>query len=184
MDDQKIIELYNERDELAVKETREFYGAYIRSVAMNLLGNEEDAKECESDTLLAAWNSIPPAQPSSLKYYLGKIVRNLAISRYRRDHAARRFCSAEQLLSELDECIASDNNTEKAVEQQELVSAVNGWLKCISTEDAAIFIRRYYHSESVAALAAETGWRPEKVSQRLFKLRRKLRDYLISEELI
>ena len=184
MDDQKIIELYNERNELAVKKTQELYGAYIRCIAMNLLGSEEEAEECESDTLLAVWNSIPPAQPTSLKHYLGKIVRNLAVSRYRKNHAARRYAPAEHLLSELDECIASDHNTEKTVEEHELAAAVNVWLKYISSEDAAIFIKRYYHSESVAALASETGWRPEKVSQRLFKLRKKLRDYLISEELI
>ena len=45
----------------------------------NVLSDQEDARECVSDTYLAAWNRIPPARPSLLGAFLGKITRHLSI---------------------------------------------------------------------------------------------------------
>ena len=42
MDDQRIIELFMNRDEQAIHETADKYGAYIRKIAGNILGNRED----------------------------------------------------------------------------------------------------------------------------------------------
>ena len=43
MEDSRIIELFNSRDEAAITETERKYGAYCRCVALNLLGVHEDA---------------------------------------------------------------------------------------------------------------------------------------------
>ena len=47
-----------DRDEQAIAQTAQKFGAYCRKIAMNLLGSQEDAEECENDTWMAAWNSI------------------------------------------------------------------------------------------------------------------------------
>ena len=60
MDDNKIIELYLSRDESAIRETQEKYGAKLWQTAYRILENHEAAEECENDTYLKAWNSIPP----------------------------------------------------------------------------------------------------------------------------
>ena len=83
MEDNRIIELYFARDERAIKETKEKYGGLIQRISYGILGNRHDSEECESDTYLKAWNSIPPTRPLSLSAYLCRIVRNLAITRYR-----------------------------------------------------------------------------------------------------
>ena len=67
MDDDKIIELFWERSEDAIRETEAKYGRYMTSVASNILTDEQDLRECMSDALLAAWNAIPPAKPPALK---------------------------------------------------------------------------------------------------------------------
>ncbi|MBR5880593.1 MAG: RNA polymerase subunit sigma-70, partial [Clostridia bacterium] len=78
MQDSQIIELYFMRDEQAIVQSAEKYGVYCTSIAQNILRNLQDSEECVNDTWLSAWNSIPPAKPSVLKTYLGKITRNLA----------------------------------------------------------------------------------------------------------
>ena len=50
MDDLRIIELYFERDEQAIRETDVKYGKLCHSIAYNILNNHEDSEECVNDT--------------------------------------------------------------------------------------------------------------------------------------
>ena len=63
MDDNRIIELYFDRDERAIEETRQSYGRLIYSVAYGILLSEPDSEECENDTYVRTWESIPPTRP-------------------------------------------------------------------------------------------------------------------------
>lgn len=71
MEDKEIIELFFDRSESALSETAAKYGTYIRAIAQNILNNHQDAEECVNDTLMRAWNSIPPNKPDFLGAYLG-----------------------------------------------------------------------------------------------------------------
>ena len=104
MDDAAIIELYWARDEDAIVQTQQKYGPYCRTIAKNILGVPEDAEECVSDTWHRAWNAMPPQRPDSLGAFLGRIVRNLSISRWRRERAQKRYAGLEEQLSELEDC--------------------------------------------------------------------------------
>ena len=64
MEDLKIIELYEKRDEEALKRTAEKYSPMIRRTAENVLGDRGRAEETENDVYLRTWNSIPPARPN------------------------------------------------------------------------------------------------------------------------
>ena len=75
MDDERIVDLYWKRDETAINETKAKYGNYCYSIAYNILKNYEDAEECENDTYLEAWKTIPPQKPKILSAYLGTITR-------------------------------------------------------------------------------------------------------------
>ena len=44
MTDADIVTLYWARDEQAIAQTAQKFGAYCRKIAMNLLGSQEDAK--------------------------------------------------------------------------------------------------------------------------------------------
>ena len=100
MDDNLIIELYWQRNQLAVSETEIKYGPYCRSIAYGILQNNQDTEECVNDTWLRAWDSIPPQRPARLSAFLGRIARNLALDRYDYNHAAKRSGPFDQLLSE------------------------------------------------------------------------------------
>lgn len=54
MTDSEIIELFNQRDERAIKETQNAYGKYCEKIAHNILGDEQETRECVNDTLLKA----------------------------------------------------------------------------------------------------------------------------------
>ena len=105
MDDEKIIEMFFARNELAIGETERKYGRYCYAVSYRILNSNEDSEECVNDTYHAAWTHIPPEIPQSLKAFLGRIVRNLSISRFRRTHARKRSSGTDVLLSELEDCL-------------------------------------------------------------------------------
>ncbi len=77
MNDEKSVELYLKRDEKALSETSRRYGSRLRSVSFNIVQNRSTAEECENDTYLEAWESIPPHQPYD---YLEQ--RNIFLRRY------------------------------------------------------------------------------------------------------
>jgi hypothetical protein len=91
--DERIIELYWNRDEAAITETDRKYRSYLHTVAWNIVKDEQDCEECLNDTYLKTWNSIPPQRPSCLKAFLTKITRSIAIDRYRRERRQKRVPS-------------------------------------------------------------------------------------------
>lgn len=183
MEDYEIITLYNQRNENAIAETEQKYGPAIRLIAQNLLGNSEDAEECLNDTLSVAWNSIPPACPENLKYWLFRVVRNKAIAVWRHGHFQKRNNEMETLLSELEECVPSSDNTEGEIEAAELSKMIAVWLRTLSPEDRKLFQNRYFLGISVSDLAKKNNTLPQKISKRLFYLRRALRKRLEKEGL-
>lgn len=91
MEDLQIVNLYWKRDERAIQETERKYGGYCYSIALNILSDNEDAEECVNDTYHQTWKSIPPNRPKSLKAWLGKICRNLALNLWNKNHAQKRY---------------------------------------------------------------------------------------------
>ena len=181
MEDSAIIDLFNRRDEQAIAETAAKYAAYCGAVAGNILTLREDAEECLNDTWLAAWNDIPPSRPASLKSYLGRLTRNLAISRWRWAHAEKRYSGLELLLSELEDCVPARGGVEEQVEVQELGGFISKWLDNLNPDDRRLFVRRYWYGVRVRDLAAEARVRENSIAQRLFRLRRELRRCLEQE---
>ena len=77
MNDAEIVALYWERNEDAISQTQQKYGSYLSKIAYNILSDFEDSRECDNDTYLKAWNSMPTHRPNILSTYLGKIARQL-----------------------------------------------------------------------------------------------------------
>ena len=179
--DKEIIELFFARNEQAIEETQKKYGAYCLKIAQNILDNREDAEECLSDALHSLWNRIPPVRPDSLKAFLGKIIRDAALSRYRAEHAQKRFAGFDAMLDELDECVPSHFDVFKTAEIHALTDAVNAWVKSLSKEERVLFVKRYYFGESVKDLSEEFGYTANQTAQKMMKLRNKLRKHLEKE---
>ena len=179
VEDEKIIELYWERDREAISETDKKYGAYCMTVAKNILKSSEDAEECVNDTYFKTWNSIPPTRPKILSAFLGKITRNLAFNRYRMENADKRGGGDIPLiLDELSELVSGQDDVEGAIELSELKAAINAFLKGLSQDKRNIFIRRYWYCDSVKEISARYGMTESAVSMSLMRLRKRLRGFL------
>ena len=175
MDDKQIIELYFERNEQAIKETETKYGAFCHRIAMNILGIHEDAEECVNDTYFSVWKQIPPTVPEVFKVYLGRITRNLSISRFRAMRAKKRYSSMEIMLSELNDCVPSSSNVEQTIEVMQLSDYISEWLDSLPEEDCALFVRRYWFGDEVQELAKKCGITAAKMAQRMLRLRKSLK---------
>lgn len=179
MEDDGILELYWARDGRAVEETRAKYGAFLRSVAMNLLNAEEDAEECVSDTYLAAWNRIPPERPAVLRAFLGRIVRNISLDRLKHLRALKRGGGeADAIFDELAEILPDARTPETEVEKKELLRELESFLQTQPERTRGIFLRRYWYADSVKAVARRFGLGENAVSAQLARTRSKLRAYL------
>ena len=181
MEDSKILVLYWARDEVEIKETQAKYGGLCYSIAINILSSPQDSEECVNDTYNKAWQSIPPKRPNSLAAYLGRIVRNLSINRWNKNHAQKRFGGTEVLLSELSQCAPSREDVEGEIQSREITKVLNNWLRSLSQGDRVLFLRRYWFCETLNALAREWGTTPNKLAGRMYRLRQSLRIELEKE---
>ena len=181
MEDEKIVDLYWQRDEAAIRATEEKYGRYLMKIACRVLADEEDSRESVNDTYWRAWQSMPPHRPSVLRTYLGRITRGLAIDRYRGKNREKRRSSAYALsLAELEECV-SGATAEEQVDLQLLAEAIGAYLRTLPPETRSIFLRRYYCMDSLKEIGARWGMGESRVKSLLFRTRRGLRTYLEKE---
>lgn len=174
MEDRSIIALYNARDERAIQETERKYGDYCMSISVGILSDRMDAEECVNDTYLKAWNTIPPKQPSVLRTYLGKLVRNLSIDRLRTRHRQKRNRDLEVAMDELENCIAAAGQTSDS----ELCGLLDDFLARLDMRECRLFVGRYWYAYEVNRLAKAYGMTPNAVTKQLSRTREKLRAYL------
>lgn len=183
MEDSRIIDLLNRRDEKAITALNERFGGLITSLASNLLADRRDVEECLSAVMFRLWSSIPPAEPENLTAYVAKTARNEALSRCR-ELDAKRNSAALVPLSELADCLYSGGSVEENAEANELRKAVNRFLEGLDFEDRRVFLRRYWFFDPVNAIAERYGLSERRVTTIIQRTRRALRRYLIKEEFI
>lgn len=185
MEDSKIIEMYWDRNEDAISETKLKYENYLSKIAYNILADIEDSQESVNDTYLRAWNSMPPHKPDSLSAFLGKITRRISIDIYRKKTSKKRIGSEYATsLDELYDCASADGDPEKEVDLKILSNAINDWLNSVSDEMRNIFVCRYFYCDSVRDIAGFTGSSESKIKSTLHRARLSLRDYLEKEDFI
>ena len=179
MEDERIVMLYFERNEDAIRETKAKYGQYCYTVAYRILHSPEDSDECVNDTLNGAWNAIPPERPTKLQSFLARITRNIAIDRYRYDNAQKRGAEVESAIDEYFECIP--NKDAQIDDELALKQAINGFLESLDVRTRVIFMRRYWYSMSVKEIADGMRISESNVSVILHRTRSKFKDYLTKE---
>ncbi len=182
MDEKKILSLLWERSDRAVDALEKKYGKLLYRICYNILGQDEDARECVNDTWLALWNAIPPQRPQPLTPYVCKVGRNIALKRLREDTAQKR-CSRNDLpLEELAASIPG-SHMEDTLTARALGQAIDAFLSTQTKENRNLFLRRYWFGDSVQEAAKLLGLSPNAASVRLSRMRQALKEYLIREEL-
>ncbi len=180
MEDEKILELYWQREEEALVQTKKKYGALCRSVAEKILPDERDTEECVSDTWLKLWNSIPPQWPASLKGYAARIARNLALDRYNYNHAAQRSTALTEAFEELEAVLPLAGPGVQA-DPDGFPAFLKEFLQGLSSESRIYFVRRYWYGESIKEIAAACGAGESGVKSSLMRTRNRMREAMERE---
>ena len=180
MDDMRIIELYFERDEQAIKETDSKYGKLCHSIAYNILNNREDSKECVNDTYVGVWNAIRRTRPNNFMCFVGKSARNLSLKRW--EVIKREKRSADMLLSfEELAAVLPDERYAPNISDEDIGKVISKFLRNQNEDAKNVFIRKYYFFDSISEIAKRYSFTESKVKNMLFYTRNKLKDYLIKE---
>jgi len=184
MEDQRIIELFEQRKESAVSVAHSKYGNYCFKIAWNVLKDEEDVKECVNDTWMRVWDLIPPQKPLHLSSFLGKITRNLALDKYRKSNAAKRsFPYLCQPIEELEEIIPSQKCLDENINHQTLVFEINVFLSKLTQIDRVLFVRRYFFMDTTKELQQRFDLKESTIKVKLYRIRKSLKEHLIQEGL-
>lgn len=182
IDDEKIIDLFFERDQQAIRELDIKYGKIFHNLSYNIVNNRQDAEECINDAYLGAWNAIPPARPNPLLSYIVKIVRNISVKIYCRKEAAKRKSIYTVAMQEIETCIADKKTVEDEIEAKELAHIIENFLDTLTIKERIIFMRRYAYIDTYADIARRVGISEKNVSVRLSLIRQKMKQYLIERE--
>lgn len=163
MDDNKIIELYWNRSEQAIIETKQKYNPLCTRISLNILHSNEEAEECVNDAYLGVWNSIPTERPGYFSAFLCKIVRNLSLKRLSYNHAGKRNSNIQTTMEELENALAANINLSEKLEVEELVHTLNEFLRGLPAYKRNVFIRRYFFFDTISEIADRYGYSKSKV---------------------
>ena len=180
MDDNRIVNLFWERDERAIEETEAKYGALCYRIAHNVLNDRQDAEECVNDTYIGLWNAIPPATPHNFKAFVCKIARNASLKRFAFLTREKRTSHIQISLDEL-EGVLSDERYAPEISDEDVGKHISAFLRGQKSDTRNVFIRKYVFFDSVSDIAERYGFTESKVKNILFRTRNKLKEYLIKE---
>ena len=184
IDDEKIIEMFFERDQEAIRELDNKYGKICHNLSYNIVNSKQDAEECVNDAYLGAWNAIPPTKPNPLLSYIVKIVRNISLKLYWRKEAAKRNSIFTITMQEIETCIADKKTVEDEIETGELAHIIENFLDTLTVKERVIFMRRYAYADTYVDIAKRVGISEKNVSVRLTLIRQKMKHYLIKREVL
>ena len=180
MEDYQIVDLYWQRSENAISETKKKYERMLSGISYSLLSSHEDAEECVSDTYLTAWQRMPDDRPAYLGAYLSRIIRCISIDRFRASHREKRG-EAEELTDELAQCIPAGMTPAEEYENGRIAKVINAYLYGLDEEKRRIFVRRYYYSDSISDIASRMRMSVPAVKTTLHRLRAGLKEFLEKE---
>lgn len=158
LSDEEIVNLYWNRDEKAIKETDKKYGSYLYVIAYNIIHDRLDCEECVNDTYLGTWNRIPPTRPHVFQVFLTKIMRNIAIDRYRQKTATKRIPSEMTVsLEELGDALPAQGSVDEDYLVDQVAAILNAYLRTLSDKVQFAFVCRYYYADRIANIATMLG---------------------------
>ena len=176
--DEKIIDMYWQRDPDAIQKTDQQYGPLLRNVAYNILFDTLDCEECQNDAYLKIWNTIPSTRPPKFYAYIMQIIRQIAIDRYREKSRQKRIPSQLTVSLEELESMGGGPSIEDLCEAKELGRLISDYVRSLNKRQRYIFFDRYYMAEPVEKTAADLSISVRTAYYEIGKIRQGLKEYL------
>lgn len=181
-DDAEIVELYWQRNEIAIEYTQQKYEPLCSSISNNILSNHCDVEECLSDMYIATWNTIPPQKPNSLKLYLCKLIRRISINKVTYNHAEKRdmrkTISFEEIETDIQQNFLDDHMTD---DNSHLTAVINKYLSRLSEKRRVVLVLRFWHSMSLLEISERTGIKINTVKTILAREMQSMKNFFIKE---
>lgn len=182
MTDEMIVDLYLEKNSNAITETKSKYGRQILRISSNIVRNISDAEECEADTYLKTWQSIPPAAPKTYLFsFVAKIARNISLNLYAKQHAKKRSATMVELSKELENILPATDTSK--LKEREFAGYINKFLSTLAEDERNVFVRRYWYCDNIREIMAAYSFSQSKVKSMLLRTRKKLEKYIQKEGL-
>ncbi|MBE6619878.1 MAG: sigma-70 family RNA polymerase sigma factor [Ruminococcaceae bacterium] len=176
--DEYIISLFFDRSERAIEALADAHGRAMRAVSLRIVQNEQDADECLNDAYLGVWNAIPPARPTALGSFACRICRNISLTRYHYNKAARRDTAASVSLEEIADVLPDDRTVEREMDNAAITQALNDFLGGLNPTNLYVFMRRYWFFDAVRDIAGTVGLTEAAVYLRLDRMKKSLAKHL------
>lgn len=177
LEDKDIIELFIARDERAITETIRKYNSRLHGRVMYILNNIEDAEECLQDTYFTLWEKVAEEKPGHLENYIFTIAKFIACNKLRKRLAKKRYVP----LTVIGEDYPSSSDVFSEISSYELEKYILDFIKMQKNEVQMIIYLDYEKKLSLHEIADVMGESEGAVKMKLYRFRKKLKQYLINE---
>ena len=187
-DDRTLIERAQAGDRSAFELLVQRYDRQVLRLALNVLGNAEDARDVYQEAFLKIYRNLHRFRFECAFYtWVYRIVTNVCL-----DHLRRRHSHPEEqppLTVSAEERRDGDffdhqaetrahSDPERQVLGQEIGRQVEGALQALSPRERMVFEMRHYQGMKLRAIGDALGTTEETVKNSLFRATRKLRTQL------
>ena len=181
LDSPDLIELIAQRNEQALAELYDRYHRLIFSLAINVVGRQEEAEEITLDVFTSVWQKAHTYQSDRAKVntWLTRMARNRAIDVLRRENV--RPMKHSVLWADVSpEPAATDVSPEAAVQEEDqkrrVRQAIAGLPENQKEALALAYFKGYSHSEIARVLNLPLGTVKGRIRSAMQKLRTMLHD--------
>jgi len=169
MNDCDLLQGISRSEAKALEKLMDKYSRYVVAVIVHLSGDQlayQDVEELCSDVFVKIWKCGSTLQLASetLKPYLAATAKNLTINRLKQN-AARQW----EEISE-NSCAAGADESE----QIELKGTVKTAINSLQQPDRDLFVRRYFHQDTIRRLSEVFGLKPNTIATKLSRARKSL----------
>ena len=181
MTDEEIAKRLRQKDIEIFDYIMERYNKLLWVVAGNILeksGSPEDIEDCISDVYIKLLENpkLYDYKKGSLKSFLVRVAKNLAIDRYRK--LARGNVTT---IQEYFDGYAHDDLLQSMLTKESREKILEA-LDSLKEPDREIIVRRYFYNEKVKVISEKMRLQSKEVENRLYQGKLKLKKLLISEE--
>jgi len=155
------------------------YWKYVYTIVFHILrntGTAEDVEECINDVFTDVFRHYDFSQSDTLKAYLGTAARNKALN-VRASLTARASHVRNAEDTELS-AVASDEDIQADLEQQELTRLLLDTIQSLGEPDATILIQKYFYQSKSREIGKIVGLSSIAVRSRCHRALKKLRKLL------
>ena len=175
-DEERDLRALRRGSETALQNIIERYTPYVTAVITNIIGTSmdmADVEEAAADVFYVLWENSARVRPGALRSWLGGVARNTAKRRLRE--------RGKELPLEDDLVVIDPQTPEQMLDRSERDRAVRLAVLSMGQPDREIFLRHYFHGQSVENIAAEMHMPSNTVKSRLRRGREKLKSALIAQ---